>query len=924
MWAAVLELDVVPTQDLPPWFLQRRNLTRRSLGVDLLSLDGFRAVLCSVGMNGTLRHVEVKRFLRTARHVCKAVSYIVVTTKGCKLGANSKRWLGQYSAQAKAFSKSWLRRLLKTASSKDPAAESPCQLIVPPLRRCQMDCLEACAQGARNVELACGTGKTRIIHELAMKASGRVLVTVPSRILLEQFAEDFPTFCKVGTGYNRNIDYDSQGFVAVTDSAHLLRNIKFSSIFMDEAHHATPQGMPQGRELYKFSATHEAEADFEYTLGQAIEDGVLCDYDLTVPVTTEGHPYLCLAEFLLSQAGRFRRVLAYCNSVREAVRFQQVLQSLGLSAWHMNGQTPLRTRESFMAEFTGPLQKPIHVLVTVQVLGEGVNIPSADTCMFVEPRRSYVSIIQAIGRVLRHSPAKPLAHVVLPAVAIVSTVAMNHSQVPPKEIQNRCGDTRNASLQSNVVRKAGAASEFKHHEQHQQSDGLDWFDSRLAASASRMSVTRSSTRFAEPGSINHSFGELDPWARTGATACASGRKAGSCTGDERAHQAKLHSLDSKVQVRHETPSPSEEMPRAQSDHFGGSTSGAADFQAGATKSQSVEHQHVPSALSVNTGGAPRSGRVKTRVGPVMCALSDECHSTQLERFMSVIGQADSRLLQQGLTSRLWIADARTARGSMSRIAKDVFSQVMLALQQKDPWELNLQATEAFVAKHGKLPAERGPRLQEALLGVWLRNVGVRLRKQSLHAYRVQRLQNSTCELLQARVQEWLGQDVIFRQRCTKLQDFVRRHGKLPSMAGFPRSTNCMEYRLAYFLASMKKGATHLTPSRLKFLKELHPMISSKIESWQGNINCVTLSTWQMRCRHLARFVLQAGRLPSSKRPGETSLYWWMLSQRYRFLLLPLELQKQLSSSSPIVAAFVASQSTRGWANSDVTLLSSGE
>ena len=58
----------------------------------------------------------------------------------------------------------------------------------------------------------------------------------------------------------------------------------------------------------------------------------------------------------------------------------------------------------------------MHVLVTVEVLGEGVNIENADTCLFVEPRRSYVSIVQAMGRVLRTCPSKPLAHVSLPAV----------------------------------------------------------------------------------------------------------------------------------------------------------------------------------------------------------------------------------------------------------------------------------------------------------------------------------------------------------------------------------------------------------------------------------------------------------------------------------------------------------------------------
>ena len=236
-------------------------------------------------------------------------------------------------------------------------------------------------------------------------------------MLLEQFANDFPLFCKVGTGYNKKINLDAQGFIAVVESVHFLQHLEFESILVDEAHHPFPLHMPFGRNVFKFSATHKDQTDFKYTMGQAIEDGVLCDYDLTVPVTTQGHPYVSLAQLLLSQAGRFRRVLAYCNSVREARRFQQVLNSVGLSAWHINAKTTFLKRQEVLRQFMGDLQKPAHVLVTVQVLGEGVNIPDADTCIFVEPRNSYVSIIQALGRVLRTSAAKPLAHIVLPAVA---------------------------------------------------------------------------------------------------------------------------------------------------------------------------------------------------------------------------------------------------------------------------------------------------------------------------------------------------------------------------------------------------------------------------------------------------------------------------------------------------------------------------
>ena len=254
------------------------------------------------------------------------------------------------------------------------------------------------------------------LHELHCK----VLIIVPLRALLDQFTADFPSFCKVGTGHNEKIDFDANRFLAVSNSAHLLQKLRFDAIFVDEAHHPLPKKLPKRKDLFQFSATLKQEegVGFLYTMGKAIEDRVLCDYDITVPAVSAHHAYVCLADLLLKQAGRFRRVLAYCNTVAEAKRFQMVLRELGVAAWHINAKTGLKERKRVMDEFTGVLKKPVHVLVTVEVLGEGINVPNADTCMFVEPRNSYRSIIQAIGRVLRHHPDKPLGHIILPAVAV--------------------------------------------------------------------------------------------------------------------------------------------------------------------------------------------------------------------------------------------------------------------------------------------------------------------------------------------------------------------------------------------------------------------------------------------------------------------------------------------------------------------------
>ena len=91
---------------------------------------------------------------------------------------------------------------------------------------------------------------------------------------------EIPGFCKVGTGYNRKINMQAHGFIAVTDSVHFLRKLEFAAVFVDEAHHPLPPGMPICKELFKFSATQKEEVNFRYSLGEAIEQGVLCDYDL--------------------------------------------------------------------------------------------------------------------------------------------------------------------------------------------------------------------------------------------------------------------------------------------------------------------------------------------------------------------------------------------------------------------------------------------------------------------------------------------------------------------------------------------------------------------------------------------------------------------------------------------------------------------
>lgn len=116
---------------------------------------------------------------------------------------------------------------------------------IPEFRPCQKRCLDACLAGARVIEMACGTGKTRVMQELAQRSTGRVLVLVPSRLLLRQHMPLFPEFCPVGTGYNHCIRKEAPGFIAVSDSVELLADIEFADMLVDEGHHPMPAVVPK-------------------------------------------------------------------------------------------------------------------------------------------------------------------------------------------------------------------------------------------------------------------------------------------------------------------------------------------------------------------------------------------------------------------------------------------------------------------------------------------------------------------------------------------------------------------------------------------------------------------------------------------------------------------------------------------------------
>src|SRR5690606_4601664 len=54
------------------------------------------------------------------------------------------------------------------------------------------------------------------------------------------------------------------------------------------------------------------------------------------------------------------------------------------------------------------------ILTNARCLSEGVDVPSLDAVMFLQPRDSEIDIVQAVGRVMRKVPGKEYGYVILP------------------------------------------------------------------------------------------------------------------------------------------------------------------------------------------------------------------------------------------------------------------------------------------------------------------------------------------------------------------------------------------------------------------------------------------------------------------------------------------------------------------------------
>ena len=168
---------------------------------------------------------------------------------------------------------------------------------------------------------------------------------------------------------------------------------------------------------------------YDYTYLQGLRHGYLNPFEIRVDMYTENtnrSVYESIARAILVSGNN--RVLTFhaevsaeserkTTSVRNFVKenefiraFMKVLsdefpEKAGLYTKFemiaLDASTPMNKRKTILDKFDTTLDNNVYIISSCETIGEGIDTKNANMCVFVDPKSSFVKIIQNIGRIVR-------------------------------------------------------------------------------------------------------------------------------------------------------------------------------------------------------------------------------------------------------------------------------------------------------------------------------------------------------------------------------------------------------------------------------------------------------------------------------------------------------------------------------------------
>ncbi len=194
------------------------------------------------------------------------------------------------------------------------------------------------------------------------------------------------------------------------------------------------------------------------SFAEAVEADLLSDYKVTILVMSESqiardHQRLLAEGQELADVGRvigclnglakidpegrefaddsepMHRAVAFSNTIAASKRFVELVgleqddearetRNLSIKGEHVDGKSGVVERDRLLSWLRTDMTmaQTCHVLSNARCLTEGIDVPALDAILFLQPRKSQIDVVQAVGRVMRKAEGKRYGYIILPVV----------------------------------------------------------------------------------------------------------------------------------------------------------------------------------------------------------------------------------------------------------------------------------------------------------------------------------------------------------------------------------------------------------------------------------------------------------------------------------------------------------------------------
>ena len=339
----------------------------------------------------------------------------------------------------------------KTWGLKHPQAGQP---IV--LRDYQVETINKFLENPQCLqEIATGAGKTIITATLSqlVEPYGRSIVIVPNKSLVTQTEGDYKTLgLDVGVYYGERKEFDKQHTICTWQSLNnmLKKTKKFEAevnigdfldgvvcVMVDEVHQAKADVLktlltgPFASVPIRWGLTGTIPkedyemASLQASLGEVInklsaselqDKGVLANCHVNVVQTQETNVFSTYASeqtHLVTNETRLQFIADLVDTMRaegntlilvDRIKTGQALEEIIVDSVFIQGRTKLEDREEEYDEIATEQHKVI--IATYGVAAVGINLPRIFNLVLIEPGKSFVRVIQSIGRGIRKAEDK--------------------------------------------------------------------------------------------------------------------------------------------------------------------------------------------------------------------------------------------------------------------------------------------------------------------------------------------------------------------------------------------------------------------------------------------------------------------------------------------------------------------------------------